>query len=121
MHLFTAYKAIRANFDFFASIQMLDGFWSQIRWAWASFSFIILCGLSFCLDRCFFVYFFSLMLIYCYVIPYLSHKIIGAQIKVRLIDWLCIPIAVLVKSIGPNWYLCERILTKSVKYEKVER
>ena len=121
MHLFTAYKAMCVHFDFFAFVQILDGFWSQIRWAWTSLLFIILCSLSFYLNYWLFVYFLSLMLIYCYIIPCFAHKIMGGKIKVRFIDWLCIPIAVLVKSIGPNWYLYERVLKKSIKYVKVER
>ena len=43
------------------------------------------------------------------------------NIKVRFIDWLCLPLAIVVKSIGPNIYLINKIINSKINYEKVER
>ena len=50
---------------------------------------------------------------------------LSTKIKIRFIDWLCLPIAILIKGIGPNLYILQFILSKftnkKIKYSKVER
>ncbi len=121
MNLFSAYKSTGKHGEIVQLIQIIDGLWSQARWAWASFSFLLLCGLSLCFDWVTFMVHCVLLVAYCYILPLLSHKVMRADISVRFVDWLCIPLAVLIKAIGPNLYFCEKFFMKTVRYEKVER
>ena len=47
------------------------------------------------------------------------------KIRIRIIDWLCLPIAIALKGIGPNVYLIQKfyslILKNEITYSKVER
>lgn len=120
MKLLSAYRAMPHD-GIEPLFQMIDGLWSQVRWAWASILFLLLCGISIWLDFCVFVYLCFLLVMYCYVLPVIAHRAMKVDVKVRLVDWLCIPIAVLVKAIGPNLYFYEKSLMKPMRYEKVER
>lgn len=121
MNLFSAYKSMGGYRGVRPILQMFDGLWSQARWAWTSLSFLLLLGASAGLDLVVFSTLCAFGLIYSYVFPILSHFVMKANLNVRVIDWLCLPIAIFVKSIGPNIYFAERITSKSVRYEKVER
>ena len=121
MNLLSAYRSIGGHFRTSLFMQLIDGFWSQIRWAWASIFFVIMCWMSIRSDLIISGYLGILAAVYCYVLPIVAHRVMHADIKVRIIDWLCLPLAVLIKAIGPNLFLLERLLFKSVKYEKVER
>ena len=126
MRLKAAYLWSKKNFGTAAIFQLLDGLWSQFSWAWASllgitaliiglFSNLKLAGIL-----------ALLMFIYCYIIPIIAHQFLPKKIKVRLIDWLCLPLAIAIKGIGPNMYFVENIIfsklfQKPAVYQKVER
>lgn len=65
------------------------------------------------------------LLIYCYVTPYLSIKLIPIKVKVRFIDWIFLPIGIFLKSIGPwtfiIYLLLKRIFGFQFELKKVER
>lgn len=65
------------------------------------------------------------LIIYCYLTPYLSIQLMPVPVKVRFLDWLFIPIAVLVKSIGPWKYLFSiasyKLFGFKIELKKVER
>ena len=109
--------------------QITDGFWSQLCWAYAAV--VVMIGLFFSafllLQGELFLplYFLLCTLCYCYLIPILAHRILPFKIHVRLIDWLCLPLAIALKGIGPNLYIIQRLLNlftkKQMHYRKVER
>lgn len=121
MNLYSAYKSMGGHRGIRPLLQILDGLWSQARWAWTSWSFLLLLGVSAALDLVVFSILCAFGVIYSYVFPILAHLVMKADLQVRVIDWLCLPIAIFVKSIGPNMYFAERLTAKSVRYEKVER
>lgn len=129
MRLYSSFRWSEINKGKKAVLQLMDGYWSQFSWAYASIVSMIGICLSiislyqghYILPIC------DLMLIfvYCYVIPFISHQLLQVKIKVRIIDWLCLPIAIALKGIGPNLFFIEAIITKithkKIKYTKVER
>lgn len=129
MRLYSAYKWSRDVTGNKAIFQMLDGYWSQISWAYAAIVSIVGIILSvinmangkWLLSICE----IGLVVVYCYIIPVVAHNLLPGQIKVRLIDWLCLPIAITLKGIGPNLYISASIISKitkkKIKYVKVER
>ena len=121
MNFASAYACAGENGGLLSLTQLGDGVWSQIRWAWASISFVILCGLALWLDHVVFAFLCMLCVVYCYVLPVLAHWVMHADIRVRFIDWVCLPFSILLKAIGPNLYFFEKLSKHSVKYEKVER
>ena len=108
---------------------MLDGFWSQISWAYASLFAIVVLILSiakaFSNSWWFLPIVLTEIIIYSYVIPLIANFIIPKKIRIRIIDWLCLPIAIALKGIGPNVYLIQKfyslILKNEITYSKVER
>lgn len=127
MRLIEAYSWSKNNFSTKAVWQLLDGFWSQFCWAWASLICIFFLAVGAIYDwQTLGTVLAVLVLVYCYVIPALAHNFLPAKINVRLIDWLCLPIAIAIKGIGPNLYFLETfinkvLLKKKVTYQKVER
>lgn len=129
MRLFTAYKWSRNENGNKAFLQMLDGYWSQLSWAYAaiiSIAGIILSTISIASGRWLLpICEIGLLAVYCYVIPFVAHKLLPVQIKVRFIDWICLPIAIVLKGIGPNLYIATSVISKltkkKIKYIKVER
>lgn len=121
MNLKGAYDWSKDHFGTNALFQLMDGYWSQLCWAWASISVIIciLYGLLF--DNKITAVLIFLTFIYSYIIPFLAHKILPVKISVRMIDWLCIPIAIVIKGIGPNKFILEKLRKKKIVFEKVER
>lgn len=127
--LYNAYKWCKKHFGKASVYQMIDGYWSQLSWAYASLFAIVAMILSFIkgLDGNW-VFFYIVLLevmTYCYVIPFISNKIMPEKINIRLIDWLCLPLAIALKGIGPNIYLMQKLFAslgkKEIEYSKVER
>lgn len=122
MRLKEAYDWSEKNYNKKAILQLLDGYWSQMSWAYASL--LITLGLFFS-QGWVFKYILIFTLIYCYLIPIIAHRLISVKIEARLIDWLCLPIAIFLKGIGPNLYffnkLYSKLTNKKIKYSKVER
>ena len=121
MNFFSSYKWSKKTFGTNAIVQVIDGLWSQARWAWTSWIYIAMLIISILTDVRWFALYLSMGIIYSYIIPIISHRILNAGIKVRIIDWLCLPISIFIKSIGPNIFIFNKMFGKKIKYEKVER
>lgn len=121
MNFKSSYNWAKNAFGTNALFQVLDGYWSQIRWACTSWVYILLILNSALYDKLLLWILLAIGFIYCYIFPIASHIIMKTKIKVRFIDWLCLPIAIALKSIGPNLYIISKILKRKIKYEKVER
>lgn len=127
--LYNSYKWCKKNFNRASLFQMLDGFWSQISWAYASLFAIVVLILSiakaFSNSWWFLPIVLTEIIIYSYVIPLIANFIMPKKIRIRIIDWLCLPIAIALKGIGPNVYLIQKfyslILKNEITYSKVER
>ena len=127
--LMNSYRWCKENIGKASIWQVIDGFWSQISWAYAGI--IGLFGLVFSLicisDGNFFLASLEIigLFIYCYLVPYISHAILPFPTKIRFIDWLCLPLAIFIKGIGPNLYIFQYVLSiftqKEIRYSKVER
>lgn len=131
MRLYHAYKWSKNNSSYKATLQYLHGYWSQALWAFAA----PICVLSFIASLFLENEFWRLsiagliflnMLIYTYMLPLLSHSILGSSTNIKFWYWLWSPIAILLKCIGPNLYIAETFWGKImknyvVKYGKVER
>ena len=127
--LIEAYKWCLQRFNKASFMQVIDGFYSQFSWAFAGLTNsvgIILSVISI-INNDFLLAFweFAGLLIYCYVIPYIAHKVLPVKINVRFIDWLSLPVAIFLKGVGPNLYFFQRILSlfskNEIHYSKVER
>lgn len=110
--------------------QLLDGYHLQLAWAFAPLVVIItfisiLVLPDILVKKILLSSLITSVVVYNFLLPRIAHKIIGINLKVRLIDWLCLPIAILLKSIGPNIYFLKRIVSylkrTPIKYKKVER
>lgn len=121
MNLLSGYEWAKKHYKINPFFQVLDGFWSQARWAWTSISYLIILLMMYFNSSTMFITFLCVGIIYCYIFPIISHKILKVKIKVRIIDWICLPIAIFIKSIGPNIYIINKIFRLNIKYEKVER
>ena len=110
-------------------LQVLDGFWSQISWAYAGVTSIlgIILAVIVTQEGNFLLPILEIvgLLVYCYIIPYISISILPTSVKVRFLDWVFLPVAIFVKGIGSNLYIFQTILSiftqKKIKYSKVER
>ena len=122
MNLYGAYKWSYEHFKIRAISQLLDGYWSQICWAWASLSMIISLLLSIINhDIILSAVLIGIIIIYAYILPITAHLILPDKVKVRLRDWLILPLAIALKGIGPNWFMLEKLFHGNVKFKKVER
>ena len=109
--------------------QVVDGYWSQLSWAYAaviSFIGIVLSIVSLSQGNIMLpVLEIIFLLMYCYAVPYVAHRILPDPLRVRWIDWLCLPVAIGIKGIGPNLYFIQKAYTgltrRNMKYFKVER
>lgn len=127
--LFSAYRWCKEHFGKASVFQMLDGYWSQLSWAYASLFALVAVILSLFKaingNWLFFIIVMLEVLMYCYLIPYISNSLMPDKIRIRFIDWLCLPFAIALKGIGPNAYLMQKLLSvfvkKEIKYSKVER
>lgn len=122
MNLYGAYKWSYEHFGMKSIFQLLDGYWSQMCWAWASLSVIIALFVAIMTHNiialaslCFTV------IVYSYIIPIMAHLILPEKIKVRLSDWIVLPLAISMKGIGPNYFMLEKIFCGNIKFKKVER
>ena len=127
--LIESYNWCQQTFGKSSIIQVIDGYWSQLCWLSAGIVSIIGCTLA-CINIDSGKTPLAMaqvvgVLVYCYVIPYLAHVVIREPVSVRLIDWLCLPLAMLLKVIGPCFYVYQYIVTKlfggNVEFSKVER
>ena len=122
MNLYGAYKWSRDHFKTKAVAQLLDGYWSQMCWAWASLIMIIGLLLSIvCENMIGAVVLIGIIMVYSYIIPVIAHFILPDKIKVRMCDWIVLPLAIALKGIGPNWFILEKLLRDKVIFKKVER
>lgn len=122
MNLYGAYKWSRDHFKTKAVAQLLDGYWSQMCWAWASLTMIIGLLLSFvCENEIWSIILIGIIIVYSYVLPIIAHFILPDKINVRMCDWLVLPLAIALKGIGPNWFMLEKLLRDKVVFKKVER
>ena len=122
MNLYGAYKWSHAHFKTKAFVQLLDGYWSQICWAFASLAMIISLFLSVINEYTILsLVLIGIIVVYSYVVPIISHLILSDRIEVRVRDWLTLPLAIALKGIGPNWFMLEKLLKGKVVFKKVER
>ena len=127
--LLSSYRWCKKNIGIASMCQVIDGFWSQLSWAYAGIIGVagLILSLICIANGNFFLASLELigLFIYCYIIPYISHVILPFPLKIRFIDWLCLPLAIFVKGIGPNLYIFQTVLSvftrKKIKYSKVER
>ena len=127
--LIESYAWCKQHFGNASICQVCDGYWSQLSWLCAGiFSLlgIVLSGIKMNNGEYIlpFLQILGLML-YCYIIPFVAHRIVDAPISVRLIDWLCLPLAMLIKGIGP-WlyvfqYVNKELFGVEIEFSKVER
>ena len=121
MNFKSSYKWSKEHYKTNALVQIIDGLWSQARWAWTVWLYLILLIGAFFSDIYMFFILLAMGIVYCYIFPMIAHRIMKTNIHVRFIDWLCLPIAIVIKSIGPNIYILNKVFRQNVKYEKVER
>lgn len=129
MKLFSAYKWSKERYRTKAILQLVSGFMSQAAWAYAPLLVILgFCGAVFTPDVYRYILlmlYFVFLFIYCYVIPFCSCKIFGIPLQLRMVDWLCIPAAMILKSLGPQIYFFNKIKSavynKKMTFAKVER
>ncbi len=122
MNLYDAYKWSYEHFGTKAICQLIDGYWSQACWAWASISMLIALMLSLYIGNFMLSLAVALLIvIYTYLLPVFAHMVLPAETHVRMIDWLVLPISIFIKCIGPNWFILEKLLKKNVTFKKVER
>ena len=127
--LLSSYRWCKENMRRASLLQVLDGFWSQISWAYAGVTSIlgIILAVIVTQEGNFLLPILEIvgLLVYCYIIPYISISILPTSVKVRFLDWVFLPVAIFVKGIGPNLYIFQTILSiftqKKIKYSKVER
>ena len=63
----------------------------------------------------------GIIVVYSYAVPIISHLILSDRINVRVRDWVCLPLVIALKGIGPNWFILEKLLKGKVVFKKVER
>ena len=106
---------------------LISGYWSQFRWAFTAnlylLSLIISCGLSLERQHIFLVVALILGLIYCYLFPLIGVMVTPykGKKKVSFVSFLCVPLAIYIKGIGPNIYIFNTLMKRKNTYGKVER
>ena len=105
---------------------VIAGVWSQFRWAFTANLFIL--NLIFSVFSIIFsgnisnlIMTLLIMIIYAYIFPIIAILMTPIKRKVGIFGILLLPIAIFIKSIGPNLYLIERLFLKKIDYKKVER
>ena len=122
MNLYGAYKWSYEHFGIKSIFQLVDGYWSQMCWAWASLSIIIALFVAIMTyDMTATVILGLIVVVYSYVIPLAAHLVLPGKITVRFSDWMVLPLAIALKGIGPNYFILEKIVCGNVKFKKVER
>jgi hypothetical protein len=130
MKLLLSYKWSKSKYNTNPIFQVLDGILSQVLWAFSPL--IILTGLFliFTIDnsilKLFLVVFYGICLLcYIFIIPYVSCNLMPVKIEVRIVDWMSLPVAMVLKSIGPQLFFVKFILSllfkKKIEFSKVER
>lgn len=121
MNIYQAYVWSKKHFQTNAICQVIDAYWSQFCWGYASLIMFISSLASWLIGMHVSSFLFVVILVYCYVLPYLAHLMFKEKLNVRWIDWLVLPIAIAIKGIGPNLYFFEKLFYKEVRFTKVER
>ena len=133
MRLKSAYSWVKMNCTISRTsiTQLIDGYWSQISWAFAAPFAIMAIITTFAINDeiasiIIQITIFLNLTTYCYFVPYLAHRSIDEPINVRIRDWLALPLAIFIKCIGPNIFIFESIISqidrnKNVTYKKVDR
>jgi|GEM_PF-2535719 len=111
-------------------LQLIDGYHLQGAWAFAPLIVVltfvsIFFVPSVVIKKILLSIITTALMGYIFIIPKLVLKIMDISLKVRFIDWLALPLAMILKSIGPNLYFLQRAITiivkKEMKFGKVER
>ncbi|RBP65338.1 glycosyl transferase family 2 [Alkalibaculum bacchi] len=130
MELYSAYNWSKGFTEKKPFVQLLDGYHLQGAWAFAplvvGIGFISICFVpSLELKKGLFSIYLLSLFVYMYILPKLAVKIIGLDVKIRFVDWLSLPVAIILKSIGPNVYIVQKLISivrkKPIVYSKVER
>lgn len=105
---------------------IIGGYWSQFRWAYTVplfvINFLIAVFLWIIHGYSIFVILMAILLfIYSYVLPAIAIAITPIKSEISIASFLCIPIAIAIKCIGPNLYILNKIIGKKNTYGKVER
>lgn len=121
MKLIDAYRWTKNHFGVSSFFQLIDGYWSQLCWAFASPMIFLTLIAGMLMKNMVCVIDLAIILVYAYAIPYIALRVLGKKLVIRKRDWLIMPLAIILKSIGPNVYFFEKMFMKSVRYSKVER
>lgn len=102
------------------------GLWSQFRWAYTAPIYLVILVASLMISilygKYIFLYLmFALLIAYCYLLPLISIKITPIESEIKWYHILTLPIAIGVKSLGPNYYIINNITGRKNIYGKVER
>lgn len=126
MRISQAYKWCREKRGTAKKRMQAKMYWSQFRWAFTVPLYIINLIISIILFACFdvyipFIYMVLLLLLYAYLIPAIAIKITPCKAKISFKAFACIPVAILIKCIGPNIYFFNKLFKRKNVYGKVER
>ena len=128
MRLKEAYKWCRESVpdNELKILPVIGGYWGQFRWAYTVPLFVITSFISVFLwimygYSIFFILMAILLFIYSYVLPAIAIAITPIESKTSIVSFLCIPIAIAIKCVGPNLYFFNTIIGKKNTYGKVER
>lgn len=128
MRLIQAYKWCKDNDLKTSFMVVISGLWSQFRWAFTANLYIINLILSFgiyCVygEVEYLICLLGLGILYCYTLPILSALLTPYKGKkqISFIAFMLLPIAIYIKGIGPNIYICNRLFGRKNEYGKVER
>lgn len=126
MRLLSCYKWCKENGYKPKKTMVISGLWSQFRWAFTANIYLICLAMSIVLAVLYHSFFplYSMILIfviYFYVLGTISLLLSPSKNKVGFLSVLMVPIAMYVKSIGPQIYIFEKIFRRKQVYEKVER
>ena len=126
MRLISCYKWCKQNGYKPKKSMVIAGIWSQFRWAFTANLYLICLYLSVVTaivysSYCSLIGMIFIFIIYFYVYGTISLYLSPIPTKVSFLVVLISPIAMFIKSIGPQIYLLEKIFKKKQVYEKVER
>lgn len=108
---------------------VLDGLYSQLSWALAAPVTVtaLLCSILTVNVHNFVLPLSIIMLfpVYAWLIPILALQLFPETLQIRRIDWLALPLAMGLKSVGPLIYFFQSLLSlfnrKKIKFTKSER
>ena len=126
MRLFSCYKWCKQNGYKPKKSMVIAGLWSQFRWAFTANLYLLCLALSIILAVVFSSFgallgMVCIFVTYFYIYGSISFYLSPVSTKVSVLALLVSPLAMFIKSIGPQIYLFEKIFRKKQVYEKVER